>query len=415
MVLQCLTIGDPHFKTKNKKETDLMVTKTLELIDQIKPDFVVILGDTLDTHEKIHVVPLTQAILWIEKIASRLPVYLLIGNHDRPNNSDFLSGYHPFQGLKGKKNITVVDTTIADEIQGHQFLFVPYVPNGRFTEALTYGCSSENIPSLTTIFAHQEFFGAKMGAIISTSGDKWPLTYPFVVSGHIHDYSIPQENIVYTGTPMQHAFGDSSHKTISLFTFPNVEKSQDKDESHDKEQETHQTMSKENVTDELDKDLSVFDLRYQNIENSDLFDERGEELKKKGICVTRQNEFVHGIMEYRIDMGLPKKKIYRIHPREILTWIPPENQLIKVAITGTQSEIKACLGLDMIKQWKRMGISIVYKIIDTHEGIDHHIQNDKIKSLPMYDQRKFVSKLQDVVQHDDGQKYWYNKLFSSIQ
>jgi len=71
----------------------------------------------------------------------------------------------------------------------------------------------------TCIFAHQEFKGAKMGAIISEEGDPWSLDLPLVISGHIHDYDHLQTNIIYTGTPIQHAFGDRSDKTVSWFTF----------------------------------------------------------------------------------------------------------------------------------------------------------------------------------------------------
>ena len=58
-----------------------------------------------------------------------------------------------------------------------------------------------------------------MGAIISEEGDEWDLKSPYVVSGHIHDYQEPQFNMLYTGTPIQHAFGDHHDKTISYFTY----------------------------------------------------------------------------------------------------------------------------------------------------------------------------------------------------
>ena len=58
-----------------------------------------------------------------------------------------------------------------------------------------------------------------MGVIESIEGDKWPLSYPEVISGHIHDKQKPQKNIYYTGSCMQHAFGESHDKTIAWLTF----------------------------------------------------------------------------------------------------------------------------------------------------------------------------------------------------
>ena len=54
-----------------------------------------------------------------------------------------------------------------------------------------------------------------MGGVISTEGDDWPLNWPKIISGHIHDYDELQCNILYPGTPIQHAFGDRDDKTIS--------------------------------------------------------------------------------------------------------------------------------------------------------------------------------------------------------
>lgn len=217
--IRCVTIGDPHFKVSNVQESTKMVENCLEKCKEYEPDFIVVLGDVLDTHERIHVMPLTLANDFLLKLTYIAPTFLIIGNHDRPNNSDFLTGYHPFLALKEWDNMYVADTTLEAIIGKYRFLFVPYVHTGRFMEALEV----RNSPLSNTkcIFAHQEFRGAKMGAILSEKGDPWPLSNPLVVSGHIHDFQELEKNLIYTGTPMQHAFGDTSDKTISIFTFNN--------------------------------------------------------------------------------------------------------------------------------------------------------------------------------------------------
>lgn len=232
-----LVIGDPHFKVANIRETDKMVETIVKIAKEKQPDIIVVLGDVLDRHETIHVSPLTRAIKFLSLLMNIAPTFVLIGNHDLKNNRQFLSDEHPFNSLKywdeswhenliqpdgntdtsiPMKRMTIVDTTILVTIKDQIFVFVPYVPPGRFEEALNKCPGWEKA---TCIFGHQEFNGAQMGAIISTEGDKWPLKYPYVVTGHIHDYQELQVNILYTGTPIQHAFGDRHDKTISYFTF----------------------------------------------------------------------------------------------------------------------------------------------------------------------------------------------------
>ena len=217
--MNILIIGDPHFKVSNVKDTDLMCTAILDQTRQRAPDLIVVLGDTLDRHETIHVTPLCRSVSFLSKLMDLAPVYLLIGNHDLKNNRQFLSQEHPFTALKfWGPRMTVVDTVVSTSINNLTFIFVPYTPPGRFQEALaTLG--SDHWKQATCIFAHQEFKGAQMGPIISAEGDLWPLEYPLVISGHIHDYQRLQPNIWYIGTSIQQTFGDQDRKTISWVHF----------------------------------------------------------------------------------------------------------------------------------------------------------------------------------------------------
>ena len=214
-------IGDPHFKINNVEETDEMTSKILHKLDQVKPDAVVCLGDVLDRHETIHVNPLLRSIDFFQKISAKYKLYILIGNHDRPSNQVFLTDEHPFSALKHWNNTTIVDRVVSDTIQNKEFLFVPYVPTGRFMEAIQTHVKDNNISGYSCIFAHQEFFGAKMGIVESKDGDRWSTENPLVISGHIHDFDELASNIIYTGTPIQHSFGDRDDKRVFLFTFEN--------------------------------------------------------------------------------------------------------------------------------------------------------------------------------------------------
>ena len=103
--MRILAIGDPHFKTTNIKESTEMVNAIYNLLEkeQDNLDFIIVMGDILDRHETIHVNPLTLAVKFLLTLATKKKTYVLIGNHDRPNNSDFLSDYHPFVGLNNIK------------------------------------------------------------------------------------------------------------------------------------------------------------------------------------------------------------------------------------------------------------------------------------------------------------------------
>lgn len=210
--ISILTIGDPHFKISNPRETEEMHAKILVLIRERRPDHVVILGDTLDRHELIHVSPQTRAIKFIYDIAREVSVTLLIGNHDLKNNQQFLSEEHPFYALRETKlPIRVVDSVTKFSVGSYEFAAAPYVPPGKFREALSILGDYSNVAA---IFAHQEFAGAQMGAVVSTEGDKWSELDPYVISGHIHDFQeLP--GVCYTGTPIQHTFDDSDLKTVS--------------------------------------------------------------------------------------------------------------------------------------------------------------------------------------------------------
>jgi DNA repair exonuclease SbcCD nuclease subunit len=220
MSARIFVIGDPHFKINNIEETNEMSTKILTLLDRLQPDAVVCLGDVLDRHETIHVGPLLRSIDLFEKISSKFKLYILIGNHDRPSNQVYLTDEHPFTALKRWKNTFIIDKVFVDKILDQSFLFVPYVPPGKFMEAIeTHLGPNPDLSPFSCIFAHQEFYGAKMGIVESKVGDQWKSEYPLVISGHIHDFDILSSNIIYTGTPIQHGFGDREDKMVFLFTF----------------------------------------------------------------------------------------------------------------------------------------------------------------------------------------------------
>lgn len=213
-----LAIGDPHFKTDNIPEVNLFMKRLFSLIEDKHPDIIIVLGDLLHTHERLHTSALNKAYEFIDRLRQYAPTYVLVGNHDMINNQQFLNTNHWMNGMKEWNNVTIVDKVENISHNRHTFILCPYVPNGRFIEALDTG-ENKNWTNASCIFAHQEFYGCKMNAITSVEGDKWKETYPLVVSGHIHGKQRLQSNVYYTGSAMQHAFGESTKNIVAIITF----------------------------------------------------------------------------------------------------------------------------------------------------------------------------------------------------
>lgn len=210
-----IAVGDPHFRIDNIPEVEEFMKNMKILCNEIKPDCIVILGDVLHTHERLHTSALNKAEEFIDDMRKIAFTIVLVGNHDMISNQEFLTTNHWMNSMKKWNNIQIVDKVFETEIKGRLFLFCPYVFPGRFEEALN---TNKNWTKSVAIFAHQEFYGCKMGAIVSSVGDKWSSTSPSIISGHIHSNQT-LNNVYYPGSSLQHAFGESDKNIIPVFTW----------------------------------------------------------------------------------------------------------------------------------------------------------------------------------------------------
>jgi DNA repair exonuclease SbcCD nuclease subunit len=285
--ITCLAIGDPHFSEKHLVVSNKFVDKVLQVAEARRPKFIVVLGDLLDTMNVVKIPPHKLANKFLKGLGLVAPTYLLVGNHDYINETQFLSDNHiytPYQGVEAITNVHIVDKPTLIHGGWFQFVACPYVEPGRFMEALqTHPALDTDTPkskkctrqldsptksdhpdpidstdhqktpkkspqgdftrgkwsNIDAVFAHQEFLGAKMGAIVSEKGDEWPSNYPPVISGHIHEAQVvtpsrvdipsttlagtkeskPSGVIHYTGSAMQHSFSEGHKKGIWLITF----------------------------------------------------------------------------------------------------------------------------------------------------------------------------------------------------
>lgn len=238
--MKVFVIGDVHISMRNLPKIEIMFDELLgtsdkkgkfDLLKEKKkwvPDMIVLLGDTLDNHEKVHLSLLHRAFNFFDRLSKISKVYVLIGNHDRISNTDFMSDIHPFMRYSNP-NVTIISKATREG----NIAFIPYVPNGRFKEA----CDTIDMKDVKCVFCHQEFKGSNMGTIISTSGDPLPESsfitkevdiehkylptgikfyQPVYISGHIHKFHI-LDNVIYPGTPYQVSSGEDTNKGYMLF------------------------------------------------------------------------------------------------------------------------------------------------------------------------------------------------------
>jgi metallophosphoesterase superfamily enzyme len=210
--MKILCIGDIHYRNASVIENDLLSKKIKEQIKKTSPDLVVFLGDLLHNHGTTYVQPFNQVTDLLYDVGQLCETMVIVGNHDYINNSQFLTSNHFLTPFKRFQGVTVVDTVI----KKGDFIFAPYVPPDRLVEALN---TVEDWKSAKAIFCHQDFYGVELNGIKMEHGDKWPETFPLVISGHIHEHQWLQNNICYVGTPYMTTFAETDEKAISLFEF----------------------------------------------------------------------------------------------------------------------------------------------------------------------------------------------------
>lgn len=209
--MSILCIGDIHIQPSNIKVIELFIERIEVILHDMKPDIVILMGDILHSHERLHTLCFNYATKIVKLISSICSTYILVGNHDYINNSQFMSENHWMNCYKTYENVFIVDRVIVKNIKNKNIILCPYVPDGRFIEALdTIECWKK----ADYIFAHQLIDGAKMGAIVVEGVEKWNIDYPILISGHIHDKQRISSNVIYTGSCIQHSFSETSDKTI---------------------------------------------------------------------------------------------------------------------------------------------------------------------------------------------------------
>lgn len=208
--MNVLFIGDPHLKINRFDLAMAFLAWLNKLIAEHKPDLVVNLGDTFDTHAVLRSEVMNEFMKHVYHVIDMgIPYVYVLGNHDmhKPNDAK----YHALLPFKNKiKNFYVVDsaTNLFD------MTFVPYQHNP----------ASFPRKTLPIVVAHQTFVGADYGVIRDTTGvDKRELEgCELVISGHIHKRQMlvaeqTGPSVLYVGSPFSQSASDVDQvKGISI-------------------------------------------------------------------------------------------------------------------------------------------------------------------------------------------------------
>ena len=447
--LRVLCLGDPHFKINNVREMDEMTTKFLETARNLKPDFIVCLGDILDRHSNIHVIPLKMAIEFLKQISLIADLYIVIGNHDRPNNSNFCTDEHPFTACKFWDRTVVADKPLIIERQGRKFIFVPYVPPGRFAEALLL---------LDPIEEERSVNGEEKDVQLSTQDedDEDGVSNSEVCEPGVTAVipSIPTEvgdSSTPTEVPTDRTPTDQPEQTPTDQT---PTEQPDKTPTEQPEQTSlcptspskterlikilkdctclfaHQEMFAAKMGDGIESKhgdhwphiyplcISGHIHHYDDLQSNMIYvgtpmQHESNDTSTKTISVftfDKSGSFDHE----RIDLNLVRKYIVYLRPNEVFTYEPPEHVIIILCICGTQAEIDVCKKTNKVKDLQKAGIKVKYKTEicdDSQQFVEGQVAPNGTEKL------SYLKQMYLNIQQDEDKDLiceWYVKLFGGV-
>lgn len=235
--LSDLHIGKRFSERSFIEDQEYILKKINNIIDDEKPDAVVIAGDVYDKS-----VPSAEAVQLFDDFLCglamrKLQVFIISGNHDSAERMAFggrlmeFSGVHISPVYNGK----VEPVSLEDKFGKVNFWMLPFVKPGNvrryfedagiesYTDAVRVAIENMNVNSdeRNVIITHQFVTGATKGGSeegISVGGtDNVDVSvfdcFDYVALGHIHGpQNIKSERIRYCGTPLKYSFSESKHK-----------------------------------------------------------------------------------------------------------------------------------------------------------------------------------------------------------
>ena len=239
--LSDLHIGKRVNEVSMIEDQEYILLKILEVIDDEKPDAVMICGDVYDKS-----VPSAEAVTLFDDFLCRLskrsiPVLIISGNHDSPERLAFgnrlmeRAGIHISPVYDGK----AVSLPLKDEHGDVNFWLLPFVKPAHvrrfyeketiesYTDALRVAVEQMHIDPTgrNVLLTHQFVTGAATceSEEISVGGsDNVDASifedFDYVALGHIHGpQNVGSNRIRYCGTPLKYSFSEEHHhKSVTV-------------------------------------------------------------------------------------------------------------------------------------------------------------------------------------------------------
>ncbi len=234
--LSDLHIGKRVNEFSMLEDQEYILTKIINIIDDEKPEAVIIAGDVYDKS-----VPSAEAVQLFDDFLCRLAkrklqVFVISGNHDSAERMAFggrlmdMSGVHISPVYNGK----VEAISLEDEYGRVNFYMLPFVKPANvrrffedaqidsYTDAIRVAVENMNVNAdeRNVIVTHQFVTGAEKceSEEISVGGsDNVDASvfdcFDYVALGHIHGpQNIGSERVRYCGTPLKYSFSEAKHK-----------------------------------------------------------------------------------------------------------------------------------------------------------------------------------------------------------
>jgi DNA repair exonuclease SbcCD nuclease subunit len=214
--VKLLLVGDPHVTVEELGDSQALLDFVYRLAQDKKPDAVVFLGDLHHNHALVRVEVTDFWLRNLTKFATTkfgqsfgLPMYLILGNHDRPNDASSTS--HALQPYSHLARVVDAPVPLGD------VLLVPYYhsPEEMVRAVIPYKAK--------TLICHQTFSGSvyENGFPAPDGVDPILLGIPNIVSGHIHTaqtVSWPSGDIRYIGSPRWRTQSDANlYKCVEIY------------------------------------------------------------------------------------------------------------------------------------------------------------------------------------------------------
>lgn len=234
--LSDLHIGKRVNEFSMLEDQEYILTKIINIIDDEKPDAVLIAGDVYDKS-----VPSGEAVQvfddFLVRLAKRnLQTFVISGNHDSPERLAFggrlmdISGIH----MSPVYNGNVEPICLEDDYGKVKFYMLPFIKPihvrrffeeeniESYTDAVRVAIDNMNVNDAerNVIVTHQFVTGAERSESeeVSVGGsDNVDASvfekFDYVALGHIHGpQNIGSEKIRYCGTPLKYSFSEANHK-----------------------------------------------------------------------------------------------------------------------------------------------------------------------------------------------------------